>query len=75
MATPEQVYHKWKSSLRFPDDSLFYYHPTLERILLGLAIYVISSRSLILNLGKAKYLTLLHNYIPDLITAWINEDD
>ncbi len=75
MATPEQVYKTWKSSLRSPDDSLFYYHPSLERILLGLAIYAITSRPLIQNLGKAKYLTILNIYIPDLITAWIDEDD
>ena len=75
MATPEQVYRKWKSSLKSPDDSLFYYHLSLERILLGLAIYALSSRPLIQNLGKAKYLTLLNIYIPDLITAWIDEND
>lgn len=75
MATPEQVYNKWKSSLKSPDDSLFYYHSSLERILLGLAIYAISSKTLIQNLGKAKYLTLLNIYIPDLITAWIDEND
>ena len=73
--TPEEIYKDWRSTLRSPDDSLFYYHPSMERILLGLAIYALSSRSLIQDLGKAKALTLLHIYIPDLITAWIDEDD
>ena len=73
--TSEQIYTNWRSSLKSPDDSIFYYHPSLERILLGLAIYAISSKSLVQNLGEAKPLKLLHIYIPDLITAWIDEDD
>lgn len=44
--TPEQVYNQWRSTLKEPDDSLFYYHPSLERILLGFAIFVLSSRPL-----------------------------
>ncbi|MCM1140483.1 MAG: hypothetical protein NC453_18090, partial [Muribaculum sp.] len=47
----------------------------LERILLGFAIFVLSSKPLIAKLGKAECLTLLHRYIPDLITAWIDEDE
>ena len=75
MATPEQVYTAWRSSLNAPDDSLFYYHPDLERILLGLSIYAIASRPLVKDLGKAESLKLLNIYITDLITAWIDEDD
>lgn len=73
--TPEQVYTEWCSSLKSPDDSLFYYHPDLERILLGLSIYAISSRPLVKDLGKAKPLSILNIYITDLITAWIDEND
>ena len=73
--TPEQVYSEWRSSLKSPDDSLFYYHPNLERILLGLSIYAISSRPLVKDLGKAESLRILNIYITDLITAWIDEDD
>lgn len=75
MATPEQVYAEWHSSLTKPDDSIFYYHPDLERILLGLSIYAISSRPLVKDLGKAESLKILNIYITDLITAWIDEDD
>lgn len=75
MATPQQIYAEWRSSLKSPDDSLFYYHPDLERILLGLSIYAISSRQLVKDLGKAESLSLLNIYITDLITAWIDEDD
>lgn len=75
MATPEQVYSEWRSSLKSPDDSLFYYHPDLERILLGLSIYEISSRPFIKDLGKAESLKILNIYITDRITAWIDEND
>lgn len=61
--TPDQGYNNWRSTVSKPDDSIFYYHPSLERILLGLAIYALSSKPLIQNLGKAKELTLLHIYI------------
>lgn len=75
MTTPEQIYSEWRSSIKSPDDSLFYYHPGLERILLGLSIFAISSRSLVKDLGKAESLKILNIYITDLITAWIDEDD
>lgn len=75
MTTPEQIYSEWRSSLKSPDDSLFYYHPDLERILLGLSIYAIASRPLVKDLGKAESLKILNIYISDLITAWIDEDD
>ena len=75
MATPEQVYAEWRSTLGKPDDSIFYYHPDLERILLGLSIFAINSGPLLQNLGKAESLKLLNIYIPELITAWIDEDD
>lgn len=68
MSTPEHVYTEWHSSLKSPDDSLFYYNPDLERILLGLSIYEISPRPLV----KAESLKILNIYITDLITAWID---
>lgn len=75
MAAPDEIYVKWRSSLKSPDDSLFYYHPDLERILLGLSIYDTSSRPLVKDLGKAESLRVLNIYITDLITAWIDEDE
>lgn len=75
MATPEQIYKNWRDTLRNPDDSIFYYHPDLERILLGMAIFEIGSRPMFRNLGKAESLRLIPIYINDLITAWIDEDN
>ncbi|MCM1142957.1 MAG: hypothetical protein NC453_30705 [Muribaculum sp.] len=73
--TIEQTYNNWRASLKEPDDSLFFYHPNLERILLGLAIFEIASRPLFQKLGKAEALRILPIYIVGLISAWIDEDD
>lgn len=73
--TIEETYAKWRSTLKKPDDSIFYYHKNLERILLGLAIFVISSQGIARKLDKAKSLGILHLQVPKLITAWIDEDE
>lgn len=75
MAVPDEIYAEWRSSLKSPGDSIFYYHPGLERILLGLSIYDISSRPLVKDLGKAESLRILNIYATDLVTAWIDEDE
>lgn len=74
MDIPEKIYTEWRSALSSPDDSIFYYHSDMERILLGLSIFAISSSPLVKDLGKAESLKILNIYIPDLITAWIDED-
>lgn len=73
--TPEQVYCQWKKSLRKPDDSIFYYHPSLERIILGLTMYEIASRPYIGKLREAESLSVCNIYINELVTAWIDEAD
>ena len=73
--TIEETYKNWRSTLKNPNDSIFYYHKSLDRILLGLAIFVISTRSLRARLGKAEMLGILHLQVPDLITYWIDGDN
>ncbi len=73
--TITEAHNAWRSSLKKPEDSIFYYHKDLERILLSLAIFVISSRPVTAKLGKAEMLKILHLQVPDLITAWIDEDE
>lgn len=73
--TIEETYDAWRASLKRPNDSIFYYHKDLERILLSLAIFVISSRLVAAKLGKAEMLKILHLQVPDLVTAWIDEDE
>ena len=72
--TPEQIYRQWKQSLKHPDDSIFYYHPSLERIILGLSMYAIASRPYINKLGKAEALSICNRYINEMVTAWIDEE-
>ena len=72
---PEQIYCQWKKTLRKPDDSIFYYHPSLERIILGLTMYAIASRPYISKLGKAESLTIFNIYINEMVTAWIDETE
>lgn len=71
--TIEQVYNDWRNGLKSPDDSIFYYHPNLDRIILGLAIYALSSRPLIQKVGY-KPMELLNIYIRDLVMAWIDDN-
>jgi hypothetical protein len=71
----EEVYKNWRSTLNKPDDSLFFYHPNLERVLLGLSIFVLTPQPALNKLGKAKPLKILHYQVPDLITAWIDNNE
>lgn len=75
MPTIAHTYNEWRFALKSPNDSIFYYHPGLECILLGLSIFAIASRPLIRTLGKLKSLTVMHIYIKDLVTAWIDDDE
>ena len=70
----QEVYAEWRASLTQPKDSLFYFHKDLDRIILGLAIFVISTKSVLLKLGKAEMLGILHLQVPDLVTYWIDND-
>ena len=72
---PERIYWQWKKTLRKPDDSIFYYHPSLERIILGLTMYAIASRPYMNQLGKAEALTIYNSYINEMVTEWIDETD
>ena len=75
VSLPERIYRRWKKTLRKPDDSIFYYHPSLERIILGLAMYAIASRPYMNQLGKAEALTIYNLYINEMVTEWIDETD
>lgn len=73
--TPEQIFEAWRDTLTKPDDSIFYYHPSVERIILGLALYDIASRPYLRQLSEAEPLTLVNLYTNEMITAWIDETD
>ncbi len=71
----EQIYNDWRNSLKEPNDSIFYYHRSLERIVLGLSMYEIASRPYLYKLGKAKALQVYNIYINEMVTAWIYDSE
>ena len=71
--TPEKIYEEWRKTLKQPNDSLFYYHPSLDRIILGLSMYEIASRLYLAKSKKLEMLTLYNIYINEMVTAWIDE--
>ncbi len=71
----EHIYKEWRESLKKPDDSLFYYHRSLERIVLGLTMYEIAARPYMYKLGKAKALQVYNIYINEMVTAWIYDSE
>ena len=73
--TPEKVYREWRKTLKQPKDSVFYYHPSLDRIILGLAIYDIASRPYLLKSSKIKMMSIYNKHIDEMVTAWIDESD
>ncbi len=72
---PEDIYADWRQTLKKPNESIFYYHPSLERIVLGLTMYEIASRPYLNKLGKAKSMQLYNMYINEMVTSWILEDE
>ena len=73
--TPEKVYREWRKTLKQPKDSVFYYHPSLDRIILGLAIYDIASRPYLLKSSKIKMMSIYNKHIDEMVTSWIDETD
>ena len=73
--TPEKIYREWRKTLKQPNDSVFYYHPSLDRIILGLAIYDKASRPYLLKSNKIKMMSIYNKHIDEMVTAWIDESD
>ena len=71
--TPETIYSKWRETLKQPKASIYYYHPSLDRIILGLSMYEIASRPYLAKSKKLETLTLYNIFINEMVTAWIDE--
>ncbi len=70
----EKIYADWRSTLKKPKDTMFYFVQSLDHIILGLAMYEIASRPLRFQLKKGKEISLYSIYINEMITAWIDDD-
>ena len=56
-----------------PDDDMFYYHPSEDRIVLSHALFWVMTASIRGKIGKEKYLLLLRQYQEERLEAWLTE--
>ncbi len=56
-----------------PEDDLFYYHPSEERIILSHAIFWVMTSSIGGKIAKQESLLLLRLYQEEMLEAWLTE--
>lgn len=71
MADLESSMLKGKS----PEDSIFYYHSSEDRIVLSHALFWVMTKSLKGKVAKEKNLLLLRQYQEEMLEAYLTEDD
>lgn len=70
MAKLEETMLKGKS----PEDSVFYYHSSEDRIVLSHALFWVMSKSLKGKVGKEKNILLIRQYQEEMLEAYLTED-
>jgi len=58
-----------------PEDSVFYYHSSEERVVLSHALFWVMSRSLGGKIAKEEYFLLLRQYEEEMLEAYLTEDE
>ena len=71
MADLEKPMLKEKS----PEDSIFYYHSSEDRIVLSHALFWVMTNSLKGKVAKDKNLLLIRQYQEEMLEAYLTEDD
>ena len=71
MTNLEETMLKGKS----PEDSVFYYHSSEDRIVLSHALFWVMSKSLKGKVGKEKNILLIRQYQEEMLEAYLTEDD
>ncbi len=56
-----------------PEDDMFYYHPSEDRIVLSHAIFWVMTASIKGKIAKEKYFLLLRQYQEEMLDAWLTE--
>ena len=56
-----------------PEDDMFYYHPSEDRIVLSHALFWVMTAGVKGKMGKEKYLLLLRQYQEEMLEAWLTE--
>lgn len=58
-----------------PQDSIFYYHSSEDRIVLSHAIFWVVTKYFKKEIPKMKYLLLLQQYEEEMLAAYLTEDE
>ncbi len=56
-----------------PEDDMFYYHPSEDRIVLSHALFWVMTASIKGKIAKEKYFLLLRQYQEEMLEAWLTE--
>ena len=76
-AVRKQMFEEMEEKLRAgksPEDSLFYYHPSEDRIVLSHALFWVMTQSLKGKIAKEKNVLLLRKYQEEMLDAYLTED-
>ena len=71
MTNLEETMLKGKS----PEDSVFYYHSSEDRIVLSHALFWVMTQSLKGKVGKEKNILLISQYQEEMLESYLMEDD
>ena len=71
MTNLEETMLKGKS----PEDSVFYYHSSEDRIVLSHALFWVMTQSLKGKVGKEKDILLIRQYQEEMLESYLMEDD
>ena len=70
-----QMEQKLQETRSSEEDSLFYYHPSEDRIVLSHALSWVMTQSLKGKIRQEKYLLLLRQHEEEMLDAYLTEDD
>lgn len=76
--TRKQMMNKFEETMlkgKSPEDSVFYYHSSEDRIVLSHALFWVMSKSLKGKVGKEKNILLIRQYQEEMLEAYLTEDD
>ena len=65
---------QWAKS-NSPEDDLFYYHPSEDKIVLSHALFWVMTQNIKGKVGKEKYLLLLRQYQEEMLEAYLTESE
>ena len=76
--TRKQMMNKFEETRlkgKSPEDSVFYYHSSEDRIVLSHALFWVMTQSLKGKVAKEKNILLIRQYQEEMLEAYLTEDD